>query len=623
MRENPIKKKPAKIFFFVFFLFLKEWIFSEPYSYKVYFRYLSSFSFFFLCLLISHIVVVHKANAQNLDQISSQQPFSLNGFISTNQVANNQSALQGTGMSYNDYYTGSLNLNIYGISVPLQFSYSRSNRQGGFTHPFNQIGIHPSWKWIKVHAGYSSMSFSPYSLGGHLFKGGGFEINPPGIFRASAMIGELRKPIAYDSTQLFLPPSYQRIGMGLKIGLAFEQDQVDLSIFHASDREGSLESVPETFQIAPQENIVLALSVRKRLVKNLNLGIEYGNSALTADTRADRVPVNNGFFKPSSWFIIGRTTTINRTALKVNMNYTFAQSSIGVGYEKIDPDYTTLGAYYFTNNFENITLNYSGSFLENKLSLSTNAGLQKDNLDNSRMNNNTRFVGSGNINVVPGEKLNIGLSYSNFLSYTNVKSTFDFINQTEPFENWDTLNYRQVSQNFGVNSTYQLVGDKEKRQILSFNLTYQISDNLQNERSIEKSDFYNLNFSHLISFQAINLNINTHIAMNRIDAGGNISSTWGPGLTISKLFLERTLRTSLTTAYNTSSTNGLKVGDIYNFRLGIGYSLKKQHQFNLNFLYQLRQQPRNGSEKELVHNNSITLAYVYNFSMFQKNGNKE
>jgi hypothetical protein len=579
-------------------------------------------SIFLQIVLVFVLAGARDLSAQNLDQLTSQQPFTLTGFISTNQVANNQGTLSGNALNYTDYYTGSLNFSFYGINVPLQFTYSGASKQGGFTHPFNQIGIHPSWKWIRIHAGYASMNFSPYSLGGHLFKGGGIEITP-GKFRASAMAGELRKAVPYDSTRLFQPPSYRRFGLGMKAGFSFDQDYIDISVFYAADH-GTLEgSPPETMQIAPQNNAVVTLSLKKKITSNFSVSMEYGNSALTTDIRTDLLSGSNNGIKPANWLIENKVSTINKDAFKAALNYSFGASTLGAGYERIDPDYSTLGSYYFTNNFENLTLNYSGSYLENKLSISTNAGLQRDNLDGSRMNNNNRFVGSANMNIVPGERLNFNLSYSNFLSYTNVRSTFDFINQTDPFENWDTLNYRQISQNVGIGSTYQLVTDKERRQILALNLTYQTSENIQGTQTPELSGFYNLNASHILSLQPISLNISTSMAMNRIEAGENTSTTWGPVVTISKLFFERTMRTSLSGAYNNSLTNGIKTGDIYNIRFGAGYTLRKQHQFNLNVLYQLRQRLTELSGTESLQTHSVTFAYVYNFSFFNKNGQSE
>ena len=43
------------------------------------------------------------------------------------------------------------------------------------------------------------MSFSPYTLSGHLFLGGGVELRPQGPWTVSAMAGRLQKAIPVDT----------------------------------------------------------------------------------------------------------------------------------------------------------------------------------------------------------------------------------------------------------------------------------------------------------------------------------------------------------------------------------------------------------------------------------------
>ncbi len=142
------------------------------------------FCFFFLGFLIP-------LHSQQLENLKDQQALTLGGYVSASQVLTGQSSDTSSLYTYNAYYTGSLNLSIYGISVPLTFIYSK--QKGSFSHPFNQFGLHPSYKWVKAHVGYSGMSFSPYTLNGHLFMGAGLEADPPGLLRTAAFYGVLRR----------------------------------------------------------------------------------------------------------------------------------------------------------------------------------------------------------------------------------------------------------------------------------------------------------------------------------------------------------------------------------------------------------------------------------------------
>lgn len=573
----------------------------------VFFRNALRINFVSILLLIGY----YYSFAQQLDNIKSQQPITLGGFVSTNQVVNSQPADSGGIITYTGFYTGSLNFNIYGISIPLTFIYS--NNQGDFSHPFNQYGIHPSYKWVHGHIGYASMTFSPYTLNGHLFLGAGFDIDPPGIIRASVMCGQLKKSVEYDTNNIQQLPSYKRLGYGVKIGLAGESDYIDFVIFGASDKIGSIDTIPTTLEILPQENTAFSISAGKKIGKRLSITAEYANSFLTYDSRSEYGGDTRTFLQPATWLMPSRLTSTSKEAIKANFTYQVALWSMGVRYEKVDPDYATLGAYYFTNNMENMTLNFSVNFFESKLSFNGNGGLQRDNLDNSKMNNNRRYVGSGNVNLVPSEKLNFNLSYSNFLSYTNVRSTFDYINETSPYENWDTLNYRQISQNTNLNTSYQILSNEQNRQSFTANLTYQVSDNEQSGNSVDKSRFYNVNTAYIMAFVPLNLNISLSCNYNQNEVPDAGTKTFGPSITISKMFFEKTLRSSLTGSYNNSKTNGISTGDVINFRMGGAYILKQKHNLNLNFLYQMRK-----SKSRDLYTYSLSFGYVYNFNVIGK-----
>ena len=560
-----------------------------------------------LCLLAS-VITKNGLLAQSLDNIKEQDPLLLNGYISTNQVINTQPTDSGNITTYNSYYTGSLNFSVYGASIPLTFMYS--NNQGSFTHPFNQFGIHPSYKWIKGHIGYATMSFSPYTLNGHLFLGAGVEIDPPGIFYGSVMYGRLKKAVDFDSTNVNRLAAYKRMGYGFKIGIAKNDNFIDITLFKARDIENSINYTGAENQILPQENSVMSVSFNKTLGANLLLRGEIAGSYLSTDIRTERIPENNVLLKPPIWFMPSRASTINRNALKTNLEYRQNRYSIGLGYERVDPEYQTLGAYYFTNNMENTTLNFSVNFFENKVSISGNMGLQKDNLDNSKMNNTRRFVGSGNLNYIPGERLNLNLAYSNFTSFTNVRSTFDYINETDLYQNYDTLNFRQISSNTNFNGSYRLSDSKEKRQTINLNLTWQASDDWQGVDSVSVSNFYNAGASYIINITPIGLTCNASLNYNRNEMTGAGSSTFGPVIGLSKSFLDKTLRTSLTMSYSTSRTENFPSSNIFNIRMGLTYSLKKKHNFNMNVLYQRRESP-----SKLYNTLNFTFGYVYNFDL--------
>lgn len=596
---------------------LKSFIVSEKLSYMKH-RWPDIISPSGRCLMSVMFFLLSQTSAvfpQSLENLKGQQPITLNGFISTNQLLSTQPQDTLHHFNYNGYYTGSLNLSLYGINIPFTFTYS--SKKLSYTHPFNQFGLHPSYKWIKSHIGYASMSFTPYTLNGHLFFGVGIEADPPGLFRGSVMLGRLVKAVGYDSLKPQQVPAYRRNGYGFKVGMAKDNDFVDIALFRATDKENSIPALPGQYSLTPQENAVMSISFCKSLFEHIVVAGEYANSYITTDSRTESQHEKNILFRPTAWFIPVKASTIRRNALRTNLTYSRQRYSIGAGYERVDPEYTSFGTYYFSNNLENITVNFSVNFLKNKLVLSGNTGLQRDNLDASKMNNNNRFVGSGNINATPGEKLNLNVSYSNFLNYTNVRSVFDYINESDPYENWDTLQYRQISQNINFSGNYQFGNNKDKRQSVNLNLTYQTSADMQQNETGSEAGFFNASAAYTINLTPQNLTLTSSINMNYNETGdNNTSTTWGPVLSISKLFLNKALRSSLTGSYNTSQAEQGPSSDNFNVRIGLAYTLNKQHNFSLSYLGQSRK----SNEKQTFHS-TLTLGYVYNFNVIKQKSN--
>src|SRR5690606_1953235 len=93
------------------------------------------------------------------------------------------------------FANGNLNASILDWSIPVSYSYS--NRKGNFSQPFNRFTLSPTYKWIKTFMGYQSLNYSPYTLAGHLFYGGGFELTPKN-WKIGAMYGRLFQAHPYD-----------------------------------------------------------------------------------------------------------------------------------------------------------------------------------------------------------------------------------------------------------------------------------------------------------------------------------------------------------------------------------------------------------------------------------------
>lgn len=549
----------------------------------------------------------------NFDQLGKEKWFRYNGGITANTIYYNGNAHR-QDLTY--YFTGNLNFNFAGLyNIPLSFTYSNQNLNFSNPFKFNRLSLHPSYKWATIHIGDVNMTFSPYSLNGHQFTGGGFELIPDGKFHISVMYGRFLKATEYNPEEPRALTAYKRLGYGLKTSYDFEFMKLGVILFKATDDENSLENpFPIELGLSPKDNAVLSFESKFQLWDKSQIRIEYAISGVTEDSRITESPASNGLL---SFMLNENISTNYYNALNATFTYPAGNGTVGAGYERIDPEYKTLGAYYFNNDLENITLNASQTLFGNRVNLSINAGLQRDNLDNTKASDQQRIVSAMTLNYTVTERLGINAGYSNFQSYTNIRDQFDYINQVGEFDNIDTLNYRQISQNanFGIN--YIIRKTEDNQHSTNFNLVYQNSKNDQEGRNMEGGNitFYNGTADYTLGYpkQNLTLTLAANTSYNTIGLT-NSSLTWGPTLVLAKQFFEKQFRTHLSTSYNTSYSDGLQQNNIYSLKLGSNYALLNKHNLSLNFLALFR-----NSSLNMGRDLTITFGYSYAFDNFKLN----
>lgn len=537
----------------------------------------------------------------------------ISGGLSVNQVLYGVSGKKSHRAPYSYYFSGNLNFTIFDWGVPFSFSYSSQqlHYQLPFQQPFNQFGITPYYKWVKLYAGYSSMSFSPYTMNGYRFLGGGIELTPPGIFKFSAMYGRLNKAIEADTSQS-IPPTFERMGYACKISLEGKKAFAHLNIFGAHDDPSSV-PIPENTEITPGENLAFSINAGTNILNRINLQAEFASSAYTKDIRTEQLDEKApGIYTLTDGLLENRLSTNYYNAIKSNANYTGKGYSIGLGYERVQPGYKTMGAYYFNNDFENITINTAFQLAKGRINFSSNIGRQKNNLDNSKMSTTKRWVSAFNLNLILSRKWSIACSYTNFNTFTNIRSNFEKINEINPYENIDTLNFTQLSQNATFN-TFYIIGKpnaKDRNQNIGVNLSYQVAASQQGQKSVEKgSKFINVNAFHSLNLVPIKFTLTSSVNMN-FTSGQDINTfIIGPNIALNKTFFKEQLRTTMATAWNRSYAEGKAINRIFNLRISSTYTLKEKH----NIVFSAIMLSRRVFNPKL-NSNEFTGTLTYSFS---------
>lgn len=560
---------------------------------------------FWLCIVFA-CCFCRKGYAQDVDLENFYKPnFKVTGNVNANMMYyTSNSDMQNSREPFTYLLSGNLNISAFNFSVPLFYSITNQGNNLGYTAPFdfNRLSIMPKYKWVKAYIGNVSMTFSPYTLSGFPFKGVGLELTPQSPFKITLMGGQLLKAVSEEEA-LGGIPVYQRFGYGAKIGFEKERYKLGWIGFYAKDDVNSLTMVTDK-GVTPKENFVNSLTFSTSVIKNLNLNVEYALSVLTDDTRSNTL--SGGNFRDKLFSSKESTSFMN--ALNVNFDYNIQKSIVGLTYERIDPNYNTLGALYFNNDLENIALRFSRPFYQDKITVSTSLGFQRDDLAKEKKQDTKRVVGSINMNYRVTDQINITGSYSNFSTYTNKKlDQFELINNPNVVVS-DTLDYRQLSQNANVNMSYAF-GSK-RNQNLNFN--YSIAGQANEQGGVirrgQASTVQNYNLAHSINFIEMKVGLNSSLNYTNNQVGINNSSSTGASVGASKKLFKDKLNTNLGFLYN-NSQGDMNSSSVFGIKFNNSYTLLDQHNFSMNIISMFR------SSTNTQKFNDLTATFNYAYSI--------
>lgn len=526
-------------------------------------------------IFITAFSVSHSIYAQNLDKIGEEDMVTVSGGVNTNLIYNEMVGAT----QYRDPFawvlSGNVTVSILDFSLPFTFSFS--NTGSSYTQPFNMTALHPSYKNWKTHLGITSMSLSPYTYQGLNFAGAGVEYTPS-KWQFKAFGGRLKKAIEYDpSVDNLNSVSYRRFGFGFSGGYKGKIFSSELIAFKAYDDGTSLQFAPVNPELTVQDNAVFSLKSSVKPIKSLSLNAEIASSLLTKDVLVNDPAMNRSFYHN---MVRGNQTTEFHQAYNASIDYKIKVFGIGVEYERIDPNYSTLGAVYFNNDLENITVNPSFTLFKNKLNFNFSTGYQRNNLDNNDASDSKRWIGSANVSAMITKGLNLNANYSNLSSFTRRNPSAD------PFYNpiGDTLNYYQVSQNLSSSINYAF-GDSIKQSIAltgsysqSENITGRLDDagafgfNVATDTNTAPVDVYTGVLMHRMNFSKSGLSIGWSANGNHSVVMGNATTFFGPGLNASKAIKKAKLNLTTGVTYNRQYLNETLQNHVMNYRLGVQFN---------------------------------------------------
>jgi hypothetical protein len=547
----------------------------------------------FLILPLSSAPVI-LVNAQNIEQMTEEKPVRFTGGLSVQALGYTTTRERPGRDPFVWTISGSPTLSIYGFHIPFSFLFSQKQRT--FRQPFNQFGMSPYYKWLKFHVGYRNITFSRYTLAGHQFLGAGLEATP-GNFRLGFIYGRFLKAVEDDSLNVeYVIPAYRRKGYAVKLGYGTPSNYVDFILFKAKDDTGSIQRPDLSQGVLPGENLVLGVRTYQRFLKRFTLDLDFGHSTYTRNLYASDAGITN---IPFQSIVTGLTTINNSTnvswAGNASLSFNHRLFGIRLIYNRIESEYQSMGAYFFMNDLEKITIDPSLYLFKRKLNLRASLGYQRNNLSEEKMENTFRRINSFYLNFNPVQKIGINFSYMNYQinQRRNPLIIKDFV---------DSLQMKQVSNSLSLNVNFTL-GTTDISHRFSAGAHYQaFTDENQNTEifnaSKSISPFFNYRFNHKAAMFAVYGRIN----FNSYSTSTLDQDRLGFTLGASKRLAENKFNLNVSGTHYSNRIDKESDGGTIMLRARINYRFAKKQNlnFSLNFINRNFKQDEKNNFNELL-----------------------
>lgn len=263
-----------------------------------------------------------------------------------------------------------------------------------------------------------------------------------------------------------------------------------------------------------------------------------------------------------------KSSTRANWAVRSSINYTSRQFRIALKYERVEPDFNSMGVGYISADREDISLAPS-LYLFNELRINASIGFRHNNLLNDKSTTTSRIISSFGASWQVTKDFGLDARYSNYTS----SSSDGRIRVT------DTIRIENVSQMFSFSPRCTL-GSESARHTLTFLVVHQIYD----DRNIVSSALNNnnattgtLNYSSTIG--EFGLNASTSYSVSKTSTYSNKTLSISTG--VSKFFFTNKLHLNLNVSFSnvkSPSSSDLQILPAFSG----SYRLSDRDSFNFN-----------------------------------------
>ena len=550
------------------------------------------------CFLLLYLFTFMSASAQDISQIGKSDPLIITGAVGTSNTYHYTNVGSGYASPLNNSVYANMNISLYGFSMPFSIYYSNDNLD--FNYPKFSFNLQPHYKNWTGYIGQSGMNFSSYvmSMG---FNGVGVEYDS-GKLRFGAFYGILRNAVNDDPTDPFARrPQYKRVGWGFKVGYGTASNYIDLFVLRANDRPKSLN---ESWRkvVLPQQNFVVGLRGGVRILKSLSFTGNLATSLYTGDVEAEKISVGSAnkfeaLFEP-------RVSSMVRFAGDVSLNYSIQGINASLYYRLIQPDYTSLGTYYMSNNFHGLGLTLTTN-LFNTVSIGANFSGQEDNLTNKQLFTTRGFIYSLSASSRLGQHFNLAASYNGYLQ-TQGDGTAKVNDSTRVHRVMHsfTLAPSFMAETETLGHTVTLSASYTQNKDLN-----KFSSGQGNVKSTALGLSYNMNI------KSVEMDVSTALSHQVSKGWQSQYSSDVASVTASRAFLkEKNLTTSLTGSLCYSEMKHQSKSLSIGFDVALGYVLKQCHAFSFSAGLNTYGDVNQSKRRSHIDSRDFTCSLNYNYT---------
>ena len=473
------------------------------------------------------------------------------------------------------------NFSSFGLNSGLNLNYSTDD--SGFRQNMNNLSYNVNWRWLTVRAGDVQARLSDYSLNSTPIRGGYIRA-APGNFLFEVIGGRSRRAVRPSLDDAFREPSYEQWAFGGKIGFGKSGgDYFHLSTFYAQDNVASLED--GQLEIKPKENLSLTPDFRVGLFDGmLNLESQVTVSVFTRDLNSSKIARDD-------LEIPGFITGIYHPFVSTRVNYAGNARAdfrtdlfdLGLGYERIQPGFISLGMENIRNDQEKILISPAVRFFNNRLALQSNITLGRDNLLGTRLQTQSNTSVATSFRVLFSNVFSLSGAYNLLLN--NVES--------EPAEGQDIAvgGQSQVSHNIMIQPNFIITGEETTHNISVSGGYISMENNLDGDLQPESMSFLSESYVGTVSYAItfpVGLTLNSSANYLTNNSGGSSINNAGINIGTSYALLDRNLTLSLQIGHNRNKVErdqmaGQTVNRLqqYSGGLNAAYRLTDKDTFNI------------------------------------------